>query len=215
MPKNTKANIYADGKNYAERDLMGGSFNIICDGFANKIVGCKHAPNLIIGDMDSLTDDTKDHFESRGTKILYVPDQNTTDLEKALLYCIQHEIKEVDIYNALGGRVDHNQYNLGLLKKYHEDFNHLRIINDDEEVIFVSGVKIVFEGKIGARFSAMAFNKAKISSKGLKYDMDGYELIHAHQESACNFLDLESGEITVLGDALLIIEVSVSYKIFK
>ena len=63
---------------------------IVCgDGGANRfftVFGAenKYLPNIITGDFDSITPETRKFYESKGVPCLHDPDQNSTDLDKAM-----------------------------------------------------------------------------------------------------------------------------------
>src|ERR1700741_630380 len=79
---------------------------IICaDGGANHARLLGITPHIILGDFDSIEPSTKQHFKNI-TQLL-IDDQESTDLEKALRYCIEQRTLSVDIVGASGGRIDH------------------------------------------------------------------------------------------------------------
>lgn len=69
------------------------SIRICADGGANRIYdnfeinirdhGHLKLPNYIVGDLDSLRKDVLEYYRSRGTDIIKIDDQDTTDLEKS------------------------------------------------------------------------------------------------------------------------------------
>ncbi len=87
----------------ADADLV-----IAVDGGANVFRNKTRLPDIVIGDLDSLSVSFNDQVQ-----IVKVNDQNLTDLQKALHYI--HKKYEVDSLNLLGaggGRVDHMLNNL-------------------------------------------------------------------------------------------------------
>lgn len=58
----------------------------------NNISCCKN-PDLITGDMDSITEETYEYFSSRSVQIINTPDQNETDYTKALMQLKKHIIE--------------------------------------------------------------------------------------------------------------------------
>jgi thiamine pyrophosphokinase len=70
-------------------------------------------PHIVIGDLDSIRDDVREFFSSRGVEIMKVWDQDRTDLEKALTYAETrlsgHSPFFVPIIGSIGaheGRID-------------------------------------------------------------------------------------------------------------
>ena len=68
-------------------------------------------------------------------EIVYAPDQNKTDLEKAFDYLIERKIPAVNVIWATGRRADHSISNMTNIVRYR---NHLKIvILDDHSKIFL------------------------------------------------------------------------------
>ena len=158
MLKDIKVNIFANGNNLKEFSLLEEDFNIVLDGFANELIDKETLPSLIIGDLDSIKKRNVEYYKSQSVELVKIDCQNTSDLEKALIYCVDNKYNDISIYNALGGRLDHQIHNIGLLKKYDRTIEKLKMINLDEELIFVRDSKITFETYDQKRFSIMPFD---------------------------------------------------------
>jgi thiamine pyrophosphokinase len=90
---------------------------IAVDGGANHCHQMGLRPDLLIGDMDSITPDVRAAFHDL-LKICYSPDKNETDLELALSHLFHPNIERISVFGALGGRTDHTLGNLTLLARY-------------------------------------------------------------------------------------------------
>lgn len=76
------------------------------------------APGTIIGDMDSLDDETRAWLEKNKTEFLrHPPAKNETDLDLALRLAETRGAREITILGALGGRPDQFLANVLLLTK--------------------------------------------------------------------------------------------------
>lgn len=69
---------------------------------------------MIIGDLDSLHQDNRTKVQ----EIIHLEEQQTNDLDKAIRYCLQHQVEEIQVLGAAGGRCDHFLVNLQVLYKY-------------------------------------------------------------------------------------------------
>mmetsp|Transcript_22468 Transcript_22468/g.22178 ORF Transcript_22468/g.22178 Transcript_22468/m.22178 type:complete len:170 (-) Transcript_22468:183-692(-) len=77
-------------------------------------------PTLIVGDMDSITEETKDYFSE--VFQFYDSDQDTTDFQKTLGY-IDGD-KPIIVIGDLGGRMDHSLHAISVLfEPSHTDKN--------------------------------------------------------------------------------------------
>ena len=60
-------------------------------------------PDVIIGDLDSI----QNVVQKRVEEVVKIPEQNSTDLEKALKWCEKHGTESVDIVGIEGGDLTH------------------------------------------------------------------------------------------------------------
>ena len=145
---------------------------ICCDGAADKLIGFGMAPHIIIGDMDSISDGTREQYAS---SMIRSDDQETNDLTKAVEYCIRQGYASVSILGATGLREDHTLGNVSLMLEYYpriavrmiSDFGIFFLVRSGEEVMSHPGDRISI-------FSID--NTVKVTSKGLKYPLNDLQL---------------------------------------
>lgn len=184
-----KAIVLANGDIPAKSQIIylskiGYSFLICADGGANSASKLNVVPDLIIGDLDSITDENKKIFADK-CKIIQIKRQNDTDVEKSLKYLIRNNYEEVILLGATGDRLDHSICNLGIVLKF---FNQIRI-----SIVHKKSFLRPYKGEIklksveGETISIYAFNrKTKITSKGLKYPLKKSTLPFGEKESTSN-----------------------------
>lgn len=92
---------------------------IICaDGGTLHALSLNLTPNLIVGDLDSLSADVETTMMERGVEIIRHPARkNRTDLELALSIAIERGATEILLLTALGGRLDQQLANILLLTR--------------------------------------------------------------------------------------------------
>lgn len=179
---------------------------ICADGAANSFIEYGLAPDVIIGDLDSVPSDFEEHFPD--SKVLKDPSQNTTDGEKALDYCVQHNYLDITIIGALGNRLDHTLYSISLLKNFSHKTQCITIYSDDEKIFVIDKSYVLKELK-GARISLMpVFGKVtEVKTEGLKYPLAGETLAFGRFSSISNIIDQEVASISLgSGDLLVIIQ---------
>jgi len=87
---------------------------LAADGGANHLALIGLRPRLVIGDLDSITNETRAWVGEE--RLVLRPDQDLTDLEKTLDHAFGPlGLERIAVLAALGGRVDHEIGNLGLL----------------------------------------------------------------------------------------------------
>ena len=89
---------------------------IAADGGARIAAYFERRVDLIVGDMDSVDDDTLAQLEADGAEIERHPvHKNETDLELALMRAVERGARWIRIVGGLGGRLDQSLSNVYLL----------------------------------------------------------------------------------------------------
>jgi thiamine pyrophosphokinase len=152
--------------------LENASSIICCDEAADRFLEYGKVPDVIIGDLDSVSQETKDKFRD----ILIIrDDQETNDLTKAVTYCMEQKYPSVTILGATGIREDHTLGNISLLLEYNKHIE-ARIVSDYGEFsILKSGVTV--SSHPGEKISFFSVdNQVRVTSAGLKYKLDNMQL---------------------------------------
>ncbi len=144
---------------------------IICtDGAAEIMRSIDRVPDLIVGDMDSVDEETLTYFESKGSRIVrYAAEKDETDTQIALVHAFEMEPEEIRIYGALGGRIDHALANIALLVMCRKRGVDTKIVDRDCELFAIDGPCVV-EGKKGDTISLLP-----LSSEGRGITLEGFE----------------------------------------
>lgn len=145
---------------------------ICCDEAADHLVDYGKEPDVIIGDMDSLSEESKERYQPI---IITIEEQDTNDLTKAVNYCVEKGFKAITILGATGLREDHTLGNISLLLEYNRtinariitDYGEFSTLNSGEEVRTHPGEKISF-------FSVD--NRVRVTSRGLRFPLNGLAL---------------------------------------
>ena len=175
---------------------------IICaDGGASYAKQFGISPDIIIGDFDSVSNETLTYFQD--VRHIEDPDQNTTDLEKSILYCINNGIESVDIISASGDRIDHTTASLGYFKKF-GDRIFLRII-DSVGVLTRINKEVHLSMTIGEKLSLIPVDRCTgIRTHNLKYPLDNETLETGIREGVSNSAVAEHVSISVEDGTLLL-----------
>jgi len=157
-------------------ELLDSNLSLICcDGAANKCYSAGYNPDIIIGDIDSLNSELKEVFIDR---IIEVKDQNLNDLGKALNWANKNNIKSVIIMGADGGDDDHYLGNLFLVLENSYNFD-IKIITRSGEFDLINNA--TFPSNSNQKVSIFCLDKdAKISSQGLKYELNDYRFTNLY-----------------------------------
>ncbi len=81
-------------------------FILAVDGALDALLEADITPHAVTGDFDSVQSDTLERYKAAGGKVIFDQNQDTTDYEKALHYCLNHRIRHVHVIGYHGSRVD-------------------------------------------------------------------------------------------------------------
>ena len=106
-----KCIILANGKPPRKNIIMyfrkNGYNKLICaDGGANSALKMNLIPDVIIGDMDSISNDAIRKFR-KTSRFISIKRQNDTDVEKCLKYIIKNGYTDVLLTGVTGSQLDH------------------------------------------------------------------------------------------------------------
>lgn len=172
---------------------------LVCtDGSADGAIRHNLAPHVIIGDMDSLRKSPDDY----GAKVVHRPGQESTDLEKALDWCIEKGATQITLLGATGSREDHTLANFLILNAYSEKVK-LSIMTDYSEIYYIEGSRR-FGCERGQTISLLPLHEiSSVTTEGLKYEIKG-EPLRSGGHGISNKAVGNSFSVTVNSDGLFV-----------
>jgi len=163
---------------------------LACDGATNTLVKKGYIPNIIIGDLDSLSDENKIKYNNR---IILKDNQSDNDLRKAINYSIKNNINTISVLGASGKREDHMIGNIFSLLDY-KDIN-IKIYTDTGIFSCIHKDQNIESFK-GQQISIFTLDATiKITSNNLKYNFNKNNVSNIYigtlNESLSDFFELE------------------------
>jgi thiamine pyrophosphokinase len=144
---------------------------IAVDGASNSLIDIGVIPTITIGDFDSIKNSNKGKI----SKKIFTEDQNKTDLEKSLDWCIENNYKSLSVFGIAGKSEDHFLGNFFVMNDYYGKIDY-KIITDFSIITPSSGQK-TFKSYKGQIISLISFESDNvISSTNLKYPLRSYNL---------------------------------------
>lgn len=108
---------------------------IVLDSAIERVIDLGIKVDVLLGDFDRGFDPEYYKTKQYPLEIVYTPDQNKTDLEKAFEFLIDKGHKAVNVIWATGKRADHTITNITNIIKYKEQLKI--VIIDDHSKIFL------------------------------------------------------------------------------
>lgn len=148
------------------------------DGGANHLISAKIHPAAVIGDLDSLSDQARALFADL---LHHVPEQSTTDFEKALTRVAAPLILALGF---TGGRMDHTLSVLNVMVRF-SDLAIVLIDKDDVCFVVPRGVT-TFHAPQGMRISIMPLAPATVTVSGVQWSFENMLMTPAGFTSPSN-----------------------------
>ena len=142
---------------------------IAVDGGANPLMDKGIVPDLVIGDMDSVSSATA---FPEDTEFIEISEQHTTDFEKSL-YSVASPL--FICFGFWGNRLDHSLAALHVLTKYRSLKSLIMV--DDHDLLFIPQGQLNLNLPTQTRISVIPLTTVKFEvSSGLKYPLEGLTL---------------------------------------
>lgn len=166
-------------------------------------------PDYIIGDMDSIKEETAQWLrELNVKKAVYPAEKDYSDTQIALEFIYEAGAEEIIVIGALGGRMDHELANMMLLLTegrkgrslvFWDDGNRLRYVGVGEHKLARTDVYV---GMVPISDDGMM-----LSIEGLYYPLDHYSVPFGESRLISNcFKDHDEATITIEhGDGILVL----------
>ena len=163
-------------------------FTVCCDGAADDFIARGGVPDIIIGDMDSLSDENKARYSDI---IIHNPDQETNDQTKAVQYLLSRGITRIAIVGATGRREDHTIANIALTAEYMAMGAEVVSYTDSGCFIPCRDNKTL-QCTPNAQVSIFNINATALRSEGLDYPIYDFTALWQGTLNCCR-----SGEFTI------------------
>jgi thiamine pyrophosphokinase len=180
----TESNFYKE-INYSEYDIY------CADGGANYAYKLGLTPKLILGDLDSVSEEIILYFKKLGVEIEKFPTSKDFTDGELILKKVSPNYESVMILGGLGGRTDHFLTNLNLLEKYQNI-----IFEDESEILFWVKNNMKLKNKIGKTISFIPFTDVKsLTLEGFAYNIENLNLSRENSRCMSNIIISEIAQI--------------------
>lgn len=149
------------------------------DGGANILKEVDVLPDVIVGDLDSISSDSKAYYVDKGVRLETFPrEKDFSDTELALDYLLKEGQKEVIVLGALGGRADHHLANTFLLPAFGRRGMNLHLLDECNLISYIKRGEYVIPQVENAYLSFFALGESglSLSLEGVKYPLTKKQL---------------------------------------
>ena len=179
------------------------AFVIACDRGYEYCVRSGIKPDLVIGDFDSCSGQV-----AEGVPVQRLPcEKDDTDTMSAVRFALGAGYREVQLFCALGGRLDHTLANLQTLCFAAREGAFAAADSPDTRIFALRDGKLRLPRREGFALSVFAAQDCcRVSLEGVKYPLNDAEITNTFPIGVSNEWTADEAVITVLEGTLLIVE---------
>lgn len=179
-------------------EIDSADYTLAADGGANSLHALGMTCHAIIGDFDSIDADALPGIERIPT-----PDQEHTDLDKAIEHLITIGYRQIAMIGVTGTRLDHSFGALEMLIKYGR-IALLRLI-DDVGCACLAGDEVTFNVVPGQTVSLLPIGTVEsVNTEGLKWNLKGEKLASGVRDGISNVALGDSVTVRTRGGNLVV-----------
>lgn len=143
---------------------------IACDKGYEYAVKCAVKPDILVGDFDSY----KGELPSDIPRLSLPAEKDDTDTLAAIRYALAEGYREINLYCAGGGRLDHLFANIQSAAFAVLKGAKVRLIDDDNQIIFFSNSSVKLPPKKGWSLSVFSVTDkcTFVNERGVKYPLE-------------------------------------------
>jgi thiamine pyrophosphokinase len=179
---------------------------IAADGGTRHVLALGLKPDLIIGDLDSISEEERQKMAGAGVRIAqYSRDKNETDLELAIQHALDAKPEQIIIVAGLGGRLDQTLANLALISDIRFAQLDVRLDDGVEEAFFCRD-QVQVQGKSGDVVSLIPWQGVVtgIRTENLKWPLRNEMLYPEKSRGISNEMTSDTASVEIKSGLLLV-----------
>jgi thiamine pyrophosphokinase len=183
---------------------------VSADGALNNCLYMHLAPDIIIGDMDSICEDDKKILKISNPKTAFIKspaEKDESDTQLALEYLVESNVKNIILIGALGKRMDHSLANLLNISSDKLKDAEIKIIDECYEYSILRKSSEI-RGIVGNNLSIFSLTPWTyfINTDGLKYKLQEEKLLFCPIRGLSNIMEKETVLLDFKDGVLLIMK---------
>lgn len=175
------------------------NFILAADGGTNHCLQANILPDLVIGDLDSISHEALQMIRDNNILVEKFPiKKDAADTELAIDFLIDKGFKDISLMGVTGSRMDHTLSNILLLDRLKAKGVHGKIIDENNTVYLVDG-QLILPKQANYYISIIPITDMGmvISLKGFEYELTNRQVEFASTFCISNRIVEEKGIITI------------------
>ncbi len=200
--------LHGDAPTHEDLKLLDACDAIVCaDGAAGALLAADRPPTRIVGDLDSLDEETYKWADALDVPVDSHPaDKDHTDGELALQHALDMNPDSILILGGHGGRTGMFLANLQLLRRCHDRDVEAIMVGDGESVRYISaGGEYNLAGKTGRVLNILPVDgHAVVSMEGTEFDGKAIRLGARSARGVSNRVKADGAKVSVHEGTVLV-----------
>ena len=193
--------IVGAGKFYGGFSKRDGDLVIAADGGYDTLLSLGIKPDLVLGDMDSVSADAADV-----ERLIFPVRKDETDSFLAYREGVRRGYSEFMLYGCVGGREDHTFANYALLVYARERGHKMTLVGRSSDTFAMINESVTLSGEPLSHLSLFAFggDARGVSVHGAEYEAEGETLTPSYPLGVSNRFTDSPVDIEVTDGALIV-----------
>ncbi|HQA68478.1 MAG TPA: thiamine diphosphokinase [Aggregatilineales bacterium] len=186
--------------------VSSGALVLAANGGSRHVQALGLTPDLVIGDLDSISPALREQFEAQGVAVRQAPARkDETDLELALLHAAAQGAEQIVVVGALGGRLDMTLANILLMTHPALGDTHIELWTGSQTAWLIRPPGADVHGQPGDTLSLvpLAGDAIGVTTHGLEYPLADDVLVFGPARGVSNVIT-EPGARVELREGLLL-----------
>lgn len=181
---------------------------IICaDGGFDYMMKIDQVPNLVVGDLDSITKEGLEYINKYNIDLKRYPVmKNETDNELATDEMIKKGIKDITFMGVVGSRYDHSLINIFLLRKLYKKNIVAKIVSDRNIIMYTNDTMLLENNNKYISVIPISTEGAIITLEGFVYPLNKYFMEFGSSRGISNEIKDSLAKITIHNGEVLVLE---------
>ena len=164
---------YINNYDILREQLYDNDYIVCADGGVDHLINTGKIPNIVIGDLDSISSKGLDFIRDNNIEVMKFPImKDKTDTELGILHLLDKKIDDITLMGVTGTRLDHTLASIFLLKKLNEKKIRAKIIDDNNIIYFTNkDMKIKKKDNYNLSVIPISNNGIVVSLMGVLYPL--------------------------------------------
>lgn len=166
-------------------------------------------PDIILGDFDSVSDETLESFKEAGCLIKkFTPEKDETDFDIALKEAISLNPVKITVIGGSGTRLDHTLTTFFCIMRVLEDGVDCEIIDPNNRIYFRNSDFVISKEEQYGNFVSLVpvTESVTLTIKGMKYPLENKKVFRGESLCQSNEIVDEKAEISVKDGTVAVFE---------